>query len=167
MKKKLLLAVATMLVVITACRDEQDYNPAKQSAIQSQTFKSIANEEIDPFFTSNSEISEFLEMTTLNFQLFPNSYIIAKLGIDPLTCDYGFGRFDDELGKKISEGIDNGTISYAPPYITKDKDKFNAWVKDELKKGNHVITSFNKDTGEYKGISLTDDEWKKLTGTGK
>lgn len=164
MKKFLLLAVAIMSIVITACSDEQDYNPAKQSALQNQILKNITNEKIIFLFTSNSEISEFLKMIPLHFQLFPNSYIIAKLGEDPLTCDYGFGRFDDELGKKISEGIDNGTISYAPPYITKDKDKFDAWVKDELKKGNHVITSFNKETGEYKGISLTDDEWNKITG---
>lgn len=162
MKTFLLFAVMIMSLALTAFCENQDYVLAKQSTLNNQTFKNITNKEIDSIFTSNSEISEFLKMITLHFQLFPNSYIIAKLGTDPLTCDYMFGRFDKELGKKISERINNGTISYVPPYVTKDKNKFDTWVKGDLKKGNHVITSFNKETEEYKGISLTEDEWEKL-----
>lgn len=159
MKKFLLLAVPILLVAITACSDEQDYSPTKQSNLQSQNSKS---KEVDPFFTSNSTIPEFNKLTTLLLPISPKTYIIAKLGKDPSTYDYGFGKLGDELDKQISEAINDGTISHVKEYKTDNESDFNDWVNQQLKDGRYLKTSFNAETGEWEGKSYDKDEYKKL-----
>jgi len=92
------------------------------------------------------------------FKALPNLYMIAKSSEDPLTYDYGFRRLSNELGKKITEELKNGNISYAPSFTKVDKDISNAWLKEEIEKGNYVILTYDKATKEQKRISIRRDK---------
>ncbi|MBP1630520.1 MAG: hypothetical protein H6Q15_1413 [Bacteroidetes bacterium] len=149
MKKVFILALAIASVGFVAFCGEKDSNPEKVISQQNQISKSLSDEELSNFFTSNSEITEFYEMLTVHFHLFPNSYVISRLGENPTTCDYGLGRFDSELGRKISLKMNNKTISTSI-LSTKEKNELINFKKNIFVKGSYIIASYDVTTKTYK-----------------
>ncbi|MDD4683911.1 MAG: hypothetical protein PHD45_01600 [Bacteroidales bacterium] len=159
MKKLFLIAVVIISVSFISCEDEKDYNQVKQpTTLQSKAINNLINNDAVFTFTSNSKISDCYDLMSAVFKLFPNSFLIAKSSKDPLTYDYGFGRLKNELGKEITEELKNGSIYFAPSFIKVDKDISNAWLKEEIEKGNYVILTYDKATKEQKRISIRRDK---------
>ncbi|MFA7081346.1 MAG: hypothetical protein WC135_01925 [Bacteroidales bacterium] len=159
MKKLFLFAVLIMSVSFISCEDEKDYNQVIQpTTLQSKAINNLINNEAVFTFTSNSKISDCYDLWFTMFKALPNLYMIAKSSEDPLTYDYGFRRLSNELGKKITEELKNGNISYAPSFTKVDKDISNAWLKEEIEKGNYVILTYDKATKEQKRISIRRDK---------
>lgn len=48
----------------------------------------------------------------------------------------------------------------------KDAAKFYAWVDGQIKNGRIVVTSYDKKTGKYTGLSYSVIEWAWLSGMG-
>ena len=159
MKKLFLIAVVIISVSLSSFEYKKDNNQEKASTNpQSKTINRLINDEAVFTFTSNSKISECYDLMSRHFELFPNSFLIAKSSKDPLTYDYGFGRLKNELGKEITEELKNGSIYFAPSFIKVDKDISNAWLKEEIEKGNYVILTYNEATKEQKRISIRRDK---------
>ena len=109
--------------------------------------------------------------------LFTNTVLVSSIDtergirVDVLydnTTD--IGRQLLEASSKASERLNQGSKEkeeespLMKEYITDDYYMYSHWMEREVKNGRVVVTTYDKETGKYTGISYDADYYKKLFG---
>lgn len=108
----------------------------------------------------NREFSLTMNLRSLGHSSY---FVLIPKGGKPATLDVMRVPFGSELGKMISQ-IFNAKKKV---YSTTDKDKLNLWVNGQIEAGMVVVTTYDKRTGVYTGVSYSPEEWEKEYGSAK
>ena len=155
--------------------DDGSFDHLSRGPMKPEAFREINEllginlDDIDPntieitTFTAESYNREF--SLTMNLRDLGHSsyFVLIPKGGKPATLDVMRVPFGSELGKMISQ-IFNAKKKV---YSTTDKDKLNLWVNGQIEAGMVVVTTYDKRTGVYTGVSYSPEEWEKEYGSAK
>ena len=159
------LATCTLLFfAFTSCSDKED-----------ELFETSSAQSKQESIKADAGNEEFV-LIEPNLGLFTGTVLVSFIDTETgMRTDVLYDNTTD-TGKKLLEASDKAAQEemqqtkekeeepLAKKYITDSYDRFSKWHKDELEKGRVVVTTYDKETGKYTGISYDADYYKKLFG---
>ncbi len=159
------LATCTLLFfAFTSCSDKED-----------KLFDSPSAQSRQEIVKANNSTGKFV-LEEENFGLYTGTVLVSF--IDSKTGIWSEILYDNTTttGRKLLEA--SGEVSESSyqsnkakeeeplvkKYITDDYYMYSHWQEREVKNGRVVVTTYDKESGKYTGISYDADYYKKLFG---
>lgn len=160
------LATCTLLFfAFTSCSDKED-----------ELFDTSSAQSRQENITANNGNEEFV-LIEPNLGLFTGTVLVSSIDTERgIRVDVLYDNTTDvgrqllEASSKASERLNQGSKEkeeenpLMKEYITDDYYMYSHWMEREVKDGRVVVTTYDKETGKYTGISYDADYYKKLFG---
>lgn len=153
---------------MAGCSNASDQEPAKETKQEMKqellTLTGCDNVDLNTTETTTVTAESFAETFDLYLKTFSHVAYIAVNINEKLADHYDITLIPmtADCGKVIAEKLSNLPESNVGAFSSKDKKEFNNWVNEKQKEGNTVVTSYDKNAGEYTAVTYTKSEWAVL-----